>query len=348
METVTPTLTSYSKASGCGCKLPPALLQQMLAQLPQQQPFANLLVGHQTADDASVWLLRPDLALIQTVDFFTPLVNDPYIFGKIAAANALSDVYAMGGTPAMANAVLAFPAEQLPADTVAAMMQGAAEVCSEAGIPLAGGHTVNINEVLFGLSVTGTVHPDHLKTNAGAQEGDVLLLTKPLGTGILGAALKRGMATPADEAALAAVSTRLNKAGAALGALPQVHALTDVTGFGLYGHLMEMCRGAGLQAVVQFGQVPLIEEAKPYAAKFVLPDNAFRNANAVKEEVHSDVSTAFGWCNDPQTNGGLLIAVAPDGVEAVQAILAAENPANYTTPIGFFTARGQKSIVVQA
>lgn len=347
METVTPTLTSYSKASGCGCKLPPALLHQMLAQLPPQEAFAHLLVGHQTADDASVLLLRPDLALIQTVDFFTPLVNDPYIFGKIAAANALSDVYAMGGTPAMANAVLAFPAEQLPAEVVAGMMQGAAEVCSRAGIPLAGGHTVNIGEVLFGLSVTGTVHPQHLKTNAGAQDGDLLLLTKPLGTGILGAALKRGMASPEDEAALAAVSTRLNQVGAALAPLPQVHALTDVTGFGLYGHLMEMCRGGGLHAVLHFEKIPLIEEARHYAAKFVLPDNAFRNANAVKEEVHSEVSSAFGWCNDPQTNGGLLIAVAPDGLAAVQAILAAESPLNYTVPIGFFAATGPKKITVQ-
>jgi selenide,water dikinase len=330
------TLTSFSKASGCGCKLPPAILKTLLNGLTTDTGYPQLLVGNHKSDDASVYKLNDSLAIIQTVDFFTPIVNDPESFGKIGAANAISDVYAMGGKPIMANVVLGFPVDDLPIEQVRVILQGAAAICKEAGIPMAGGHTINIGELIFGLSVTGIVHPNHIKTNAGAQEGDVLLLTKPLGTGMIGTGIKRGLTTPEEEAVLAAHCSKLNAVGEALGSIAGVHAMTDVTGFGLYGHLLEMCNGAGLSAELQFDAIPLLEEAKRFAAQFVLPDNTFRNWNAVKDNVKTSVKDAFAFLNDPQTNGGLLIAVAPIDLEAVQEIVMKQN-GQFASVIGSLT-----------
>jgi selenide,water dikinase len=338
-------LTSFSKASGCGCKLPPALLHQILDGFTTGVNFPALLVGNDKADDASVMLLNDELALLQTVDFFTPIVNDPLQFGRIGAANSIGDIYAMGGKPVMANVVLGFPADSISVEDIRSILEGAAEVCREAGIPMAGGHSVNIGELVFGLSVTGTAHPSHIKTNSGAREGDLLLLTKPLGTGMMGTAIKRGMATPEEEAELAAHCSSLNTVGEALGKIPGVHAMTDVTGFGFYGHLLEMCRGAGLAAEVNFSAIPLLESAKPYAAKFVLPDNTFRNSNAVKDFVQTTVKEAFAFLNDPQTNGGLLIAVQPDALPEVQHVFEENSLRLFAAPIGQLIHDDGKSII---
>ena len=339
-------LTSFSKASGCGCKLPPALLHQILEGFTTGTGYPQLLVGNDKSDDASVYQLNETTVLIQTVDFFTPIVNDAESFGRIGAANAIGDIYAMGGKPLMANVILGFPADLLEVAEVQAILRGASQVCAKAGIPMAGGHSINISELVFGLSVTGTAHPAHIKTNAGALEGDVLLLTKPLGTGIMGAAIKRGLSNADEEKQLAENCSKLNTVGEALGSIDGVHAMTDVTGFGFYGHLLEMCKGAGLSADVSFEKIPLLEMAKPYAAKFVLPDNTFRNSNAVKDHVQSEVKEAFAFLNDPQTNGGLLIAVAPESVSRVAEVFAAFGLADSVEPIGKFSAIREKMIYV--
>lgn len=341
-------LTSFSKASGCGCKLPPAVLREILEGFTTGSGYPQLMVGNDTADDASVFRLTDELALLQTVDFFTPIVNNPYAFGCIGAANAIGDIYAMGGRPVMANVVLGFPADSIEVGVIREILKGASDTCHQVGIPAAGGHSVSIGELIFGLSVTGVAHPAHIKTNKGARNGDVLLLTRPLGTGILGAAIKRGLATPEAEELLSQHCRVLNKAGEALGPEEGVHAMTDVTGFGFYGHLMEMCTGAGLSAVVDFASIPLLEPAIPFAAKFVLPDNTFRNWNALKDKVKTTVKEAFAFLNDPQTNGGLLIAVAPDALSRVKKVLMAAGIAeSYTVPVGYFTENGEVTITVQ-
>lgn len=327
-------LTSFSKASGCGCKLPPALLHEILDGFTTGGSFPNLMVGNDKADDASVMLLTDELALLQTLDFFTPIVNDPFQFGRIGAANSISDIYAMGGRPVMANVVLGFPADSISVADIRSILEGAAEVCREAGIPMAGGHSVNIGELVFGLSVTGTAHPAHIKTNSGARAGDLLLLTKPLGTGMMGTAIKRGLATPEEEAMLAAHCSKLNTVGEALGKIAGVHAMTDITGFGFYGHLLEMCKGAGLSAEVDFSAIPLLEAAKPYAAKFVLPDNTFRNSNAVKDHVQTTVKEAFAFLNDPQTNGGLLLSADAGALPEIEEVFRQYGLQEFGSPIG--------------
>ncbi len=341
-------LTSLSKASGCGCKLPPLLLQEILQGLvTTDNAYPQLLVGNHTSDDASVYKLSEELALIQTVDFFTPIVNDPFDFGRIGAANAISDVYAMGGKPVMANVILGFPVDTLTVEQIRQIMEGAKQVCTEAGIPMAGGHSVNIGELIFGLSVTGIIHPEQIKTNSGAQEGDILMLTKPLGTGILGAAIKRGLAADEEEKLLGQHCSKLNTVGEALAKVNGVHAMTDITGFGLYGHLLELCKGAGLSAEIDFSAIPLLEAAKPYAAKFIMPDNTFRNSNAVKDCVQTSVKEAFAFLNDPQTNGGLLIAVQPDALHTVQDIFKNYALESFIRPIGHvFFDQGKISISV--
>ncbi len=346
METTNSALTSYSKASGCGCKIQPEILHNILQGFTASADFPGLIVGNATSDDASVLKLNEDTALIQTIDFFTPIVNNPEAFGRIAAANAISDVYAMGGKPVMANVVLCYPVDAIAADDIRAMFTGAAAVCAEAGIPMAGGHSINIGELVFGLSVTGTAHPDQIKTNGGAKPGDLLLLTKPLGTGIISAALKRGLASQEAVQALETTCGQLNKVGEALGKLSGVHAMTDVTGFGFYGHLYEMCKAAGVTATITFNTLPLLEEAKGFAAGFVLPDNAFRNWNAVKDQVETTVKEAFTWLNDPQTNGGLLIAVSEESLTEVQEILRNYGLEDFTIPIGDISEKKEKPIYV--
>lgn len=314
-------LMAASKGSGCGCKINPAQLKELLEDVVIREAFPGLLVGNSMADDCSVFDLGQGLCLLHTVDFFTPIVNDPYVFGAAAAANALSDIWAMGGKPLMANAVFSWPLDKFPVAEGKKVLQGAADVCHRAGVPMAGGHSIDGQEVLFGLSVTGTCQQKDLKKNDGAVSGDIIILTRPLGVGMLAAAHKRGQATEAQNQALFSALQELNSIGAELAGLEGVHAMTDVTGFGLAGHLMEICRASGTGAILDAASLPHIPEAEPLAAAFVLPDNAMRNWNALEKEVRLDQPAAFPWLVDPQTNGGLLLAVHPDAVEQVLQII---------------------------
>ncbi len=316
-----PSLLSLSKGSGCGCKINPDSLKQLLQGLTCDDAHAGLLVGNSLADDCSVFDLGNGQLLLQTVDFFTPMVDDAYTFGAAAAANALSDIWAMGGKPIMANAVFSWPLDVLPIEMGREVMRGAHEICQKAGVALAGGHSIDGREPLFGLSVSGLCDHDKLKKNSTAVSGDIILLTKPLGIGMLSAAHKRGQSTPEQDKALFAILTELNNAGEALGKIAGVHALTDITGFGLAGHLLEVCRGSGLGAVIQASTLPCITEAQELAKAFVLPDNAMRNWNAYQNEIDLQSQDAFAWLVDPQTNGGLLAAVAPDALAQVQLTL---------------------------
>lgn len=312
-----PDLLSFGKGSGCGCKLPPEALKSMLSGFTCQNDTDNVVVGNDMSDDCSVYDLGNGQYLLQTVDFFTPMVNDAFMYGSAAAANALSDIWAMGGKPLMANAVFSWPAE-LPLEMGREVLRGAQEICRQAGVAMAGGHTIDGREPLFGLSVTGLATPLTLKRNSGAKPGDVILLSKPLGVGMLAAAYKRGMADENQKNALHKALLKLNIAGEQLGDNPDVHAMTDVTGFGLAGHLLEMLRAAGCGAVIREDCLPKIPESVSLAASFVLPDNATRNWNAYEKEIKMNNPAAFPWIADPQTNGGLLIAVAPEVTEMLK------------------------------
>jgi selenide,water dikinase len=313
-------LTQLSHGGGCGCKIAPSLLQEILGKAKDKLPFANLLVGTETSDDAAVYRLNDQQAVIATTDFFMPIVDDPFEFGRIAATNALSDVYAMGGTPIMALAIVGMPVSKLPVETIRAILQGGEAVCEAAGIPLAGGHSIDSVEPIYGLVAIGIVHPERLKRNIGAQAGDVLILGKGLGVGVLATALKKGMLSAEGYAQMIATTTKLNTVGSELSGLKTVHALTDVTGFGLLGHLLEMCRGSGLSAELNFGQVPILSEALSLAQQGIGPGAIDRNLASYGREV--DFAPQLeSWQRrllaDAQTSGGLLVAVAADGVDEV-------------------------------
>jgi selenide,water dikinase len=313
-------LTQLSHGGGCGCKIAPALLQEILGEAKEKLPFANLLVGTETSDDAAVYRLNDHQAIIATTDFFMPIVDDPFDFGRIAATNALSDVYAMGGTPIMALAIVGMPIDKLPVGTIRAILQGGEAVCEAAGIPLAGGHSIDSVEPIYGLVAIGIVHPDKLKKNSEAQAGDMLILGKGLGVGVLAAALKKGALSTEGYAQMIAATTQLNTVGCELSGLKGVHALTDVTGFGLLGHLLEMCRGSSLRAELKFGQVPVMSEALPLAKQGYGPGAIERNLASYGNDVdfapHLE-TWQRRMLADAQTSGGLLVAVAPDGVNAV-------------------------------
>jgi selenide,water dikinase len=313
-------LTQLSHGGGCGCKIAPALLQQILGEAKEKLPYANLLVGTETSDDAAVYRLNDQQAVIATTDFFMPIVDDPFDFGRIAATNALSDVYAMGGTPVMALAIVGMPINKLPVETIRAILQGGESVCEAAGIPLAGGHSIDSTEPIYGLVAIGVVHPGRLKKNSGAQAGDKLVLGKGLGVGVLAQALKKGALSVEGYAQLIANTTKLNAVGSALSGLGGVHALTDVTGFGLLGHLLEMCRGSGLAAELKFSQVPILSEALPLAQQGYGPGAIERNLASYGHEVDFGANLE-NWQRrvlaDAQTSGGLLAAVAPDAVDEV-------------------------------
>jgi selenide,water dikinase len=315
-------LTSFSHGGGCGCKIAPGVLSDILkASAPGFLP-PQLMVGIETADDAAVWKLNDHQALIATTDFFMPIVDDPFDFGRIAATNAISDVYAMGGTPIMALAIVAMPIAQLPVDVIGRVLAGGNAVCAEAGIPIAGGHTIDSVEPIYGLVVMGLVHPDRVRRNADARAGDVLILGKPLGVGVLSAALKKGRLDDAGYARLIAHATRLNKPGARLAELAGVHAITDVTGFGLAGHTLEMARGAGLRAQIAWSAVPLIAGVEGLARDGFITGASGRNWAGYGADVRLDASLppiARDLLCDPQTSGGLLVACAPDAVDAVLA-----------------------------
>jgi selenide,water dikinase len=306
-------LTDWSEGSGCGCKIAPAVLDQILqasGSFSQKDP--NLLVGNSSKDDAAVYQVSEDLALINTVDFFTPIVDDAFDFGRIAATNAISDVYAMGGKPLFANAILSWPVEKLAPELAAKVLEGAKLACSQAGIELAGGHSIAAKDPIFGLSVNGIIHPRKIKKNSGSKEGDLLFLTKPLGIGVLATALKRQKINPKDYQHLVEVACQLNKIGEVLGNHEEVHALTDVTGFGLLGHALEMAEGANLSLQLDFKSLPLIEGVQDYMQQFVFPDNTYRNWNAYSPKVIGVKGMELVPLCDPQTSGGLLISVAAE------------------------------------
>lgn len=315
-------LTEFSHGGGCGCKIAPGLLSEILARAPAGLVPPELLVGTETSDDAAVYRLNDTQALVATTDFFTPIVDDPYDFGRIAATNALSDIYAMGGTPIMALALVGMPIAKLPPEVIGRVLEGGAAVCREAGIPIAGGHSIDVLEPIYGLVGLGLVHPERVRRNADAQAGDVLVLGKPLGVGILSAALKKGTLGPEGYAQMLRHTTQLNTVGTALAAIEGVHAMTDVTGFGLAGHLLEICRGSGLQAELELARLPLIAEAAELAQAGVATGASARNCAAYGAEVAWPESGPL-WlrqiATDPQTSGGLLVSCHPDAAPSVLA-----------------------------
>jgi selenide,water dikinase len=342
-------LTQFSHGGGCGCKIAPMVLEEILSSDTDMPVYEKLIVGNSSKDDAAVYDLGNGTALISTTDFFTPVVDDAYIFGQIASANAISDVYAMGGKPMLAVAILGWPVEKLPAALARQVLEGSRNICAVAGIPLAGGHSIDSPEPIFGLAVNGIVAITHLKQNNTAKEGDVLFLTKPLGVGILSAAQKRSALQPEHESILIKQLTQLNSVGEALGKLEGVHAMTDVTGFGLLGHLIEMAEGSGLSAEISYGAVPILEPAKEYLARKIMPDATYRNWNSYSSKVAFstgvNVMEAFNILPDPQTNGGLLIAADPASVDEVKHLLKKAG-IETTTPIGRLMAQYEKIITV--
>jgi selenide,water dikinase len=311
-------LTEFSHGGGCGCKIAPAVLSDMLSTMPLRGLPQELLVGTETADDAAVYRLNDTQALVATTDFFTPVVDDPYDFGRIAATNAISDIYAMGARPIMALALVGMPLEKLPVSVIRKVLEGGESVCAQAGIPVAGGHSIDTLEPIYGLVALGLVHPDKVKRNSSGKPGDVLILGKPLGIGILSALVKKGKISAAGYAQMLDWTTRLNTPGEALGAMPDVHAITDVTGFGLAGHLLEMCRGSGLGAEVHFDALPVISEALDWVKQGVATGASERNWKGYGHEVDFQ---GEDWkrklLSDPQTSGGLLVACAPGAQSAV-------------------------------
>jgi len=304
-------LTQFSHGGGCGCKIAPAVLSEILASTPIRGLPKELLVGTETADDAAVYRLNDTQALVATTDFFTPIVDDPHDFGRIAASNAISDIYAMGGTPIMALAIVVMPLEKLPISVIQRILEGGESVCAAAGIPIAGGHSIDTLEPIYGLVALGLIHPKKIKRNSSAKPGDVLILGKPLGIGILSAALKKGKLSAGGYAQMIELTTKLNTPGQALAEMSAVHALTDVTGFGLAGHLLEVCRGSHLSAQVSFEDIPIIEDAVSFAKQGIATGASDRNWQGYGAEVVLPANFPE-WkkklLSDPQTSGGLLVA----------------------------------------
>jgi len=314
MEATAIKLTQYSHGAGCGCKISPAILDKILHSPITHSPDARLLVGNDKRDDAAVLDLGNGTALISTTDFFMPIVDDAYDFGRIASANAISDVYAMGGKPVLAIAILGWPVDKLPPETAQKVLEGSRAVCAEAGITLAGGHSIDCPEPVFGLAVNGMVDVANLKQNSTATAGCRLYLTKALGVGILSTAQKRGVLLPEDAAIALKSMTTLNKAGEVFGKMDYVKAMTDVTGFGLLGHLAEMCEGSGLSAAIEFDKVPVIPSLKYYLDQNCFPGGTQRNWQSYGDKIGPVTEEQKYILADPQTSGGLLVAVAEEGV----------------------------------
>ena len=342
-------LTSFSHGGGCGCKIAPGVLADLLRhQAPGVLP-PQLLVGIETSDDAAVWQLNDEQALIATTDFFMPIVDDAYDFGRIAATNAISDVYAMGGTPILALAIVAMPINRLPADTIERILAGGQAVCRDAGIPIAGGHTIDSVEPIYGLVVLGLVHPRQLKRNSAAQAGDALILSKPIGVGVLSAALKKGALDAAGYTRMIEVTTQLNRPGATLAQNDGVHALTDVTGFGLLGHTRELANGANLTACIEWARVPLIEQAVGLCQAGHVTGASARNWAGIGAQIRLGATLpahAQALLTDPQTSGGLLIACAPTEVGPVLDTLRGQGFAQ-AAQIGHLQARTEPALAIE-
>lgn len=343
-------LTHYSHGAGCGCKISPKVLDEILKTSITAPNNDKLLVGNHSKDDAAVFDLGNGSALISTTDFFMPIVDDPYDFGRIAAANAISDVYAMGGKPLMAIAILGWPVEKLSPDLAQKVIEGGRAICNEAGIPLAGGHSIDSPEPIFGLAVSGIIPIQNLKKNNTAQKGDLLFITKPLGVGILSTAQKRGLLKEEHLPVMIKQLTTLNKIGEELGKIPAVTAMTDVTGFGLLGHLLEMAEGSGLSAELYYNKIPLTEGVKEYMAQRIFPDATSRNWSSysaqVKFEKGVNVMEAFTLLPDPQTNGGLLFSVKEEAVGEIVSLLEEKGFSNFIQPIGKLSPKSDKTIIV--
>jgi selenide,water dikinase len=307
-------LTQYSHGAGCGCKIAPRLLQTMLDSNPEIPVDDSLIVGNDSRDDAAVYDLGNETALISTTDFFLPIVDDPFDFGRISSANAISDVYAMGGKPLVAISILGWPVDKIPAEAARQVLEGSRSVCREAGIVLAGGHSIDNPEPLFGLAVTGQVEKTHLKQNSTGRPGDYLFLAKPLGVGILSTAQKKGFLKRKHQNAARDSMVHLNKIGASLGRMHEVSAMTDVTGFGLLGHLLEICEGSGIRAEITFNQVPLLPDLDYYLQAESIPGGTRRNWESYGDKIGPLSNRQRALLCDPQTSGGLLVAVQEEGV----------------------------------
>lgn len=344
-------LTQYSRGAGCGCKIAPEMLQQIL-NTDSAHTVPQLLLGNSHNEDAAVYDIGDNRAVISTTDFFMPIVDDAFDFGRIASANAISDVYAMGGKPLMAIAILGWPVEKLPAHLASRVLEGARNICAQAGIPLAGGHSIDSTEPIFGLSVTGIINKNNIKQNNTAKEGDLLFITKPIGTGILSTAQKRDVITEEQLEVLVKQMVELNFIGEALAQIEEVSAMTDVTGFGLLGHAIEMADGANLSLELYYSAVPVITGAKELVAKRIVPDATYRNWNSYSGKTAFDkgvnVMEAFNLLPDPQTNGGIMFTVKEEATEKITAVLEKNNLSAFATPIGKFVSKQEKTIQVKA
>ena len=341
-------LTQYSHGAGCGCKISPQVLDTILKGNITLPDNKNLIVGNSSKDDAAVLDLGNGTALISTTDFFMPIVDDPYNFGRIASANAISDVYAMGGKPILAIAILGWPINKLPPEVAQKVIDGSKSICAEAGISLAGGHSIDSPEPIFGLSVNGIIPLANIKLNNTAKEGNLLFLTKPLGVGILTTAEKKGILKTEHQNLAANQMMELNKVGQALGELSAVTALTDVTGFGLLGHLTEMAEGSNLSAVINFDAVPIITpEIYDYIQQGAIPGGTTRNRESYEHKIGSLTASQWAILADPQTSGGLLVSVNPNQTEQFIEVLKQYDLQNFMTPIGYFTKKGLKVVSVK-
>jgi selenide,water dikinase len=337
-------LTSFSHGAGCGCKISPKVLTTILASNTPKIEDANLLVGNDTRDDAAVYDMGNGIGIISTTDFFLPIVDDPFTFGRIAATNAISDVYAMGGKPLMAIAILGWPIDKLAPEVAAQVMEGGRKACSDAGIILAGGHSIDNPEPIFGLAVTGSVAISRLKRNDKAQSGSMLYLTKPLGIGILATAQKKGLLMDEHKDIAANSMITLNDVGLELSEVEEVTALTDVTGFGLMGHLLEMCEGSAVSAIVNYNKIPVFEEIHGYLDNNCIPGGTLRNWESYGHKLKLEDERKQHILCDPQTSGGLLIAVKKEASQKVEAILRSKGL--FAEPIGELIEKTEAAVSI--
>ena len=347
-DSMTVRLTQYSHGAGCGCKISPKILDQILRSNLSMPDNDKLLVGNHSKDDAAVFDIGGGMALVSTTDFFMPIVDDPYEFGRIAAANAISDVYAMGGTPVLAIAILGWPVNTLAPDIAQRVIEGGRSICAEAGIPLAGGHSIDSPEPIFGLAVNGLVQINHLKKNNSAGENNILYLTKPLGVGILTTAEKKGLLREEHMEIASRQMMQLNKVGEALGRLDAVTAMTDITGFGLLGHLVEMAEGSNLSAEIFFQKVPLItDDLHSYINQKSVPGGTFRNWDSYGSKISGVDNLSQAILSDPQTSGGLLIAANVSGAQAIESVLKKFGLEKHIIPIGRLIESDEFSVYVK-